>query len=151
MWNRPASIIRRTLRVGPKSFTGPNLGRRRCEGSVKRMGWPDGDCPTFARVRNRKLGATFPLVWKWGNPTGVPPRSPRREAEKFSRARAASTEAHSKTSLGSSWRQVKPRVPSSLTGESSISPFFQALNSLMKEKAAQDSEEVDDSNKAPSS
>src|ERR1035437_633801 len=151
MWKRPASIIRRTFRVGPKTFTGPILDSRRCEGAVKRMVWPDGARPGVARLRRRKLGVRFPLAWNRGNPTGAPPRSPCRDVEKFSRARAASTEAHSKTSLGSSWRQVKPRLPSSLTGESSVSPFFQALNSLMKEKAAQDSEEVDDSNRAPSS
>jgi len=77
-----------------------------------------------------------------GNRTDVPLRSPRREAEKFSSARAASTEAHSKMSLGRSWRQARPQLPSSLTGESSASPFFQALNSLMKEKPDQESEGV---------
>ena len=69
----------------------------------------------------------------------------RLDAEKFSRARAASTLAHSKTSPGSSCRQVRPQLPSSLTGESSDSPFFQALNSLMKEKVDQDSEAVEGS------
>ena len=105
---------------------------------MKRMGWLEGALPGVARLRSRKLGVTFPLAWKRGNPTGAPLRSPRRDAEKFSSARAASTDAHSKTSLGSSWRQARPRVPSSLTGESSDCPFFQALNSLMKEKADQD-------------
>jgi len=55
---------------------------------------------------------------------------------------AASTLAHSKTSPGNSWRQMSPRVPSSLIGESSALPFFQALNSLMKENPDQDSEEA---------
>src|ERR1019366_7265975 len=142
MWKRPKSIMRRSLRVGPKTLTGPNLGSRRCEGSVKRMGWPEGSRPGVARLRRRKLGVTLPLAWKRGNRTDVPLRSPRREAEKFSSARAASTEAHSKMSLGSSWRQTRPRLPSSLTGESSDSPFFQALNSLMKEKPDQESEGV---------
>jgi hypothetical protein len=100
-------------------------------------------------LRNRKLGVTFPLAWKRGNPTGVPLRSPRRDAEKFSSARAASTEAHSKTSWGSSWRQTRPQLPSSFNGESSASPFFQALNSLMNEKADQDSEGVDGSGDSP--
>jgi len=104
------------------------------------MGWLDGALPGVARLRNRNLGATLPLAWKRGNPAGVPLRSPRLDAEKFSRARAASTLAHSKTSPGSSWRQERPRVPSSLTSESSDCPFFQALNSLMKEKAVQESE-----------
>ena len=116
---------------------------------MKRMGWLEGDIPDVARLRKRKLGVTFPLAWKRGNPTGVPPRSPRREAEKFSSARAASTLAHSKTSLGSSWRQARPQLPSSLTGKSSDSPFFQALNSLMKEKADQESEGVDGSHGSP--
>src|ERR1700691_4920098 len=76
-WKRPASIIRRTLRVGPKSFTCPIFGSRRCEGSVKRMGSLEGTCADVVRLRSRKLGVTFPLAWKRGNPTGVPLRSPR--------------------------------------------------------------------------
>src|SRR5487761_2220018 len=151
MWKRPASIIRRTLRVGPKSFTGPNVGSRRCEGSVKRMGWLEGARTDVARLRNRKLGVTFPFAWKRGNPTGVPLRFPRLDAEKISRAWAASTLAHSKTSPGSSWRQARPRLPSSLTGESTDSPFFHALNSLMKENPDQDSEGVDGSRDSPTS
>src|SRR5487761_2443891 len=143
MWKRPASIIRRTLRVGPKSFTGPNVGSRRCEGSAKRMGWLECVRPDVARLRNRKLGVTFPFAWKRGNPTGAPLRCPRRDAAKFSSARAASTLAHSKTSPGSSWHQVRPRVPSSLTGESADSPFFHALNSLMNEKVDQDKEGIE--------
>jgi hypothetical protein len=116
---------------------------------VKRMGWLEGAVPGVARLRSRKLDVTRPLAWKRGNPTGVPLRSPRREAEKFSSARAASSLAHSKMSLGSSWRHPRPRLPSSLTGESSDFPFFQALNSLMKEKADQESEVVDGSHGSP--
>ena len=131
------------LAPGTEKFTCPNFGSRRWEGSLKRMGWLEGACPGVARLRNRKLGVTFPLAWKRGNPTSAPRRSPRLAAAKFSNARAASTLAHSKTSPGSSWRQTRPRVPSSFTGESSDSPFFQALNSLMKEKAVQESEGVE--------
>jgi len=66
------------------------------------MGWLEGAVPDVARLRNRKLGVTLPFAWKRGNPTGDPLRFPRRDAEKFASARAASTLAHSKTSLGSS-------------------------------------------------
>ena len=100
------------------------------------MGWLEGARPGVARLRNRKLGVTLALAWKRGNPTGDPLRWPRLDAAKFSSAWAASTLAHSKTSPGSSWRQTRPRVPSSLIKESSDFPFFQALNSLMKEKAS---------------
>ena len=113
------------------------------------MDWLEGAVADVARLRNRKLGVTLPLAWKRGNPTGVPLRFPRLDAEKFSSARAASTLAHSKTSPGSSWRQARPRVPSTLTGESSDWPFFQALNSLMNEKPDQESEGVDGSPGSP--
>ena len=64
--------------MGPKSFTCPIFGSRRCVGSVRRMGWLEGTCADVARLRSRKLGVTFPLAWKRGNPTGDPRRPPRR-------------------------------------------------------------------------
>src|SRR5664280_697892 len=104
------------------------------------MGCFVGAWPGVEWVRRRKLGVTFPLAWKRGKPTCAPTRFPRRDVAKFSSARAASTLAHSKTSPGNSCLHDRPRVPSWLNGESSDSPFFQALNSLMKENPDHESE-----------
>jgi hypothetical protein len=72
----------------------------------------------------------------------VPLRSPLLDVTKFVSAWDASELAHSKTSHGNSCRHVSPRDPSSLRGESSEVPFFQALNSFMKANFDHESEGV---------
>src|SRR5664280_708540 len=115
------------------------------------MGCFVGAWPGVEWLRRRKLGVTFPLAWKRGKPTCAPSRLPRRDVAKFSSARAASTLAHSKTSPGNSCRHDKPRVPSSLTNESSDLPFFHALKSLMKLNLDHDSVGLKNSDSVTSS
>jgi len=142
--------MRRTLRVGPKSFSGPNLGRRRCEGSLKRMGWLDGALPGVARLRNRNLGATLP----WPGSGETQPA--------FHCARRASTQRSSRgpgQHRRSRTRRRRRAVRGARKGPGSVFvdqrvirlPVLPALNSLMKEKAVQESEGVEGSRGVPSS
>jgi len=107
-----------------------NLGQPQ----VGRVSEPDALRYAFSgSVAQSKARRRPPLAAKRGKPTTAPARWPFFEPSQFARAWAASLLAHSKTDSGISPRQDRPRVASSFTGELSSCPFFQALNSLMKE------------------
>src|SRR5690606_18367440 len=95
MWNLPASTILRTFLAEPWIRSWPRRGTRITLFPSKRMGavFPGEDLDL-----NRKVGVLRCFDWKRGNPTRGPDLSPLIDLENAARARAASTEAHSKTS-----------------------------------------------------
>src|SRR5690606_2731613 len=136
MWNLPASTILRTFLAEPWLRSWPRRGTRITLFPSKRMG---AVCPGEDLDLNLKVGVFLRFDWNLGKPTLGPGRCPLRDLENAARARATSTEAHSKTSAATWSRQERPRLPSSFTIESSASPRFQALKWLMRDWADQES------------
>src|SRR5690606_5436742 len=135
MWNLPASTMRRTFLAEPWIRSWPRRGTRITLFPSKRMG---AVCPGLDLDLNLNVGVFLRFDWKRGNPTRGPDLSPLRDLENAARARATSTEAHSKTSAATWSRHERPRLPSSFTIESSASPRFQALKWLMRDCAEQE-------------
>src|SRR5690554_5967751 len=95
MWNLPASTMRRAFLAEPCTRSWPRRGTRITRFDSKRMG---AVFPGLDLDLNRKVGVLWCFDWKRGKPTLGPVRSPLRDLENAPRARATSTEAHSKTS-----------------------------------------------------
>ena len=106
-------------------------------------------CPGLDFDRSLNAGAVFRRDLKCGKPAFFPFRAPERELEKLDSACAAFTLAHSNTSAETSPRQASPRLPSGLTGLSTVRPVFQAFISLMNETFDHDNAGVSSSAGTP--
>jgi len=114
------------------------------------MGWLDGALPGVARLRNRNLGATLPLPGS-GKPSR---RSTALAAPRRREVLEGPGRVHARALEDVAGQFVAPgKAPGPVFVDQRVIrlPVLQALNSLMKEKAVQESEGVEGWRGVPSS